>query len=78
MMDPSLEVRQKHFAEISEATLEGAKRRARFQTAVEASAHEFHGVGIEMNRRYESSAVYLSDEKPRPALPEDAFLNMRP
>lgn len=74
MMDPSIEIRKKHFAELSEATLEGAARRARFQAAIEGTAHEFHGVGIEMNQRYESSAVFLSDEKPRPSLPADPVL----
>ncbi|KAF7860281.1 hypothetical protein EAF04_008409 [Stromatinia cepivora] len=74
MMDTSIEIRQKHFAELPEATPEGAVRRARFQAAVEGTAREYHGVGIEMNQRYESSAVFLSDEKPRPYLPMDPVL----
>ncbi|ESZ97364.1 hypothetical protein SBOR_2248 [Sclerotinia borealis F-4128] len=75
MMDPSIETRRKHFAELSEATPQGAARRARFQTAIEGTAREFHGVGIEMNQRYESSAVYSSNEKPRPSLPADPVLD---
>ncbi|RAL64336.1 hypothetical protein DID88_001812 [Monilinia fructigena] len=43
MKDPSIEIRRKHFAELSEATPEGAARRARFQAAIEGTAHEFHG-----------------------------------
>ncbi|KAF7905099.1 uncharacterized protein EAF01_005620 [Botrytis porri] len=74
MMDPSVEIRREHFAELSQATPEGAARRARFQAAIEGTAHEFHAVGTEMNQRYESSAIVLADEKPRPALPADPVL----
>ncbi|OCL03302.1 hypothetical protein AOQ84DRAFT_368495 [Glonium stellatum] len=74
MLDSSLEVRRARFAELSAATPEGVERRARLQKAVEGTAHEFHGVGVEMNQRYESSAVYLADEGPRPPLPEDPVL----
>lgn len=68
MMDPSLEVRKKLFAELEAATPEGVARRERFQTAIKGTAHEFHGVGVEMNQRYESKAVYPDDEGPRPPL----------
>ena len=74
MLDPSLKVRQKHFAELSEATPEGVARRQRLQKAVNNTAHEFHGVGVEMNQRYTSPAIYLADEGPRPPLPEDPVL----
>ncbi|KAJ8067609.1 hypothetical protein OCU04_003219 [Sclerotinia nivalis] len=76
MMDPSVEIRRKHFAELSEATPEGSARRARFQASIESTASEFSGVGIEMNQHYESSAVFLSDEKPRPSLPMDPVLEL--
>jgi hypothetical protein len=75
MMDPSLEIRRKHFAELSEASSAGISRRQRLQTAIKGTAHEFHGVGIEMNQRYESDAVYLNDENARPPLPEDPVLD---
>ncbi|CZR67989.1 related to phenol 2-monooxygenase [Phialocephala subalpina] len=74
MMDESLEVRRQHFAELSEASPAGIKRRAKLQEAVEGTAHEFHGVGVEMNQRYESKAIFLEDEGPRPPLPEDPVL----
>lgn len=74
MMDPSLSVRKQHFVELSSATSEGKQRRARLQAAIENTAHEFHGLGIEMNQRYESSAVYMADEGPRPPLPADSVL----
>lgn len=74
MMDPSLEVRRKDYAQLSEATPEGKARRAKLQAAIKGTAHEFHGVGVEMNQRYESKAVYLEDESPRPSLPSDPVL----
>ncbi|KAF4611368.1 hypothetical protein G7Y89_g15645 [Cudoniella acicularis] len=51
MMDPCLSVRKKLFTELSEATPEGVARRQKLQTAIEGTAHEFHGVGVEMNQR---------------------------
>ncbi|CAG8983068.1 hypothetical protein HYALB_00006096 [Hymenoscyphus albidus] len=75
MMDPSLEVRKKEFAELSAATPEGVARRQKLQNAVNNTSHEFHGVGVEMNQRYVSKAVYLEDETTRPALPEDPVLH---
>jgi hypothetical protein len=75
MMDPSLEVRRKQFSELSAATPEGIARRAKLQAAIKGTAHEFHGVGVEMNQRYSSKAIYLDDEGPRPALPDDPVLD---
>jgi len=74
MMDPDLEVRKKLFAELGAATPEGVARRERFQKAIKGTGHEFHGVGVEMNQRYESGAIYLDDEGPRPPLPANPVL----
>lgn len=74
MMDPSLEVRKQQHAELSAPTLEGRKRRERLQAGVKHTAHEFHAVGVEMNQRYVSKAVILTDEDHRPSLPEDPVL----
>jgi len=70
-MAPNLEQRKKDFGELSQATPDGVKRRARLQAAIKDIAHEYHGLGLEMNQRYESAAVYLADEGPRPPLPQD-------
>ncbi|PVH69792.1 hypothetical protein DL98DRAFT_661490 [Cadophora sp. DSE1049] len=75
MMNPSLDVRTKDFGELSEASPEGVARRAKFHAAIKGTAHEFHGVGAEMNQRYESQAVYLNDEQARPPLPADPVLD---
>ncbi|KAA6413705.1 MAG: FAD NAD(P)-binding [Lasallia pustulata] len=74
MMEGNLEKRKEAFAELSEASPKGAARREKLQVGVAGTEHEFHAVGIEMNQRYESSAVYLLDEAPRPPLPEDPVL----
>jgi len=75
MMDLSLEVRKQQHAELSAPTVEGKKRRERLQAGVELTAHEFHAVGVEMNQRYVSKAVVLTDERERPPLPEDPVLH---
>ena len=72
--EPTLEARMKIFTELDQATPEGAARRAALQKAVEGTAHEFHGLGIEMNQRYQSHAIYDMDEAPRPPLPDDPVL----
>jgi hypothetical protein len=76
VMALTVEERMKQFAELSAATPKGAARRARLRDAVQGTAHDFHGVGVEMNQRYESKAIYLADEKEaRPPLPEDPILH---
>ncbi|KAK5117526.1 hypothetical protein LTR62_004948 [Meristemomyces frigidus] len=75
MMNPDLEVRKKEFAELKEATEAGRERRQRLREQIDYTAHEFGGIGVEMNQRYDSSAVYLKDEKEaRRAPPEDPVL----
>lgn len=74
MMEPSLETRRKDFNQLSDATPEGVARRVRLQDAIRGTSREYHGVGIEMNQRYDSKAIYLDDESPRPSLPDDPVL----
>lgn len=69
MMALTREDREKHFSELSAATPEGVARRARLQIAIEGTSQEFHALGTEMNQCYDSSAVYLADEGPRPPVP---------
>lgn len=63
------------FAELRTPTPGGAKRRAALREAIQGTEREFHGVGVEMNQRYVSDAVYLDDEGPRPPLPSDPVLH---
>jgi hypothetical protein len=57
------EERMRQHAELSAPTAAGRERRKKLKETVAYTAHEFGGIGIEMNQRYESSAVYLKDEK---------------
>lgn len=74
MLDPSVEVRRQQFSEFKSPSREGRERRRRLRMAIEMTAHEFHGLGIEMNQRLESTAIVHDDEAPRPPLPEDPIL----
>ncbi|KAF2180248.1 hypothetical protein K469DRAFT_753481 [Zopfia rhizophila CBS 207.26] len=75
MLDDDLSIRRKKFAELSATTPEGMKRRAQLMEGVKGTEHEFHAVGVEMNQRYISKAVYLENEESRPPLPEDPVLH---
>lgn len=74
--EPTIEKRMAQFDELKAPTTAGAKRRKALQEAVQGTAHEFHGLGVEMNQRYDgSNAIYVADEKhPRPPLPDDEIL----
>jgi hypothetical protein len=77
MIDPSVDVRRKEFAELKSATKEGKERRKKLQAAIEVTAHEFHAVGVEMNQRYDesnSAAILVMDEGSRQPLPDDPVL----
>lgn len=74
MLDHDVCVRRQQFSELSALTPEGVARRAKLQNAVKGTEHEFHGLGVEMNQRYDSNAIFLEDEGPRPSLPRDPIL----
>lgn len=74
MMDPDASVRTQVLAEFDDPGPKGRRRRQDLQRGIENTASEFHGLGIEMNQRYESAAVETADEAgPPPPLPEDAI-----
>ena len=70
------EERMRRHAELGAATPEGRERRRKLKETVAYTTHEFGGIGIEMNQRYESGAVYLGDEREeaRRPLPDDPVL----
>jgi hypothetical protein len=74
MLEPSPEASKMAFAELSQPTEKGVARRKLLQDGVQGTAHEFLAAGVEMNHHYNSTAVYLSDEGPRPPLPDDPVL----
>lgn len=70
--EPDLQRRKEIIAEFDDPGEAGKKRRADFQKGIEQTSTEFHGLGIEMNQRYFSDAVYTDDEDgPMPPLPDD-------
>ncbi|KAH6613544.1 FAD binding domain-containing protein [Chaetomium sp. MPI-SDFR-AT-0129] len=72
MLEPDRMKRLEILAEFDDLGEKGKRRRKEFQTAIETTKTEFHGLGIEMNQRYISDAVYLVDQGPQPELPEGA------
>lgn len=76
VLPPDVEERKRQHAELSAHTEAGRLRRQKLRDAVAYTEHEFGAVGIEMNQRYESCAVFLKDETaPRPSPPADPVLH---
>jgi hypothetical protein len=63
MFPESLEDRIAILNELESPTAKGQARRAELQAAVASTAHEFHGLGIEMNQFYSGPGIYSADEK---------------
>ncbi|KAL4812579.1 FAD binding domain-containing protein [Aspergillus spinulosporus] len=82
MLGASLEERQRALEELAEPTVAGRERRQTLQKAVAHTAHEFHGLGVEMNQRYEGPGIYDADEAEPFVLPgraaEDSVLYYEP
>ncbi|KAK6432590.1 hypothetical protein LTR95_011240 [Oleoguttula sp. CCFEE 5521] len=65
--------------ELKENSPAGFKRRAQFQAALKLIDREEHGLGVEMNQRYTSTAIYITDEAgPRPAFTRDPVEHYQP
>ncbi|KAK3305014.1 FAD binding domain-containing protein [Chaetomium strumarium] len=75
MLEPDRAKRLAILAEFDDPGPRGRQRREEFMRAIEITTTEFHGLGIEMNQRYVSRAVYLADADadagPPPAMPHD-------
>lgn len=77
-MSPDLDERKKILAELSEDSAAGKARRYKFRAAIETLSHEFSGLGMEMNQRYNSEAVFQKDEGAWPPLSEDPIFYHNP
>ncbi len=60
--------RQRVLGELSEASSNGKKRRQDFKRAIQNTAQEFHGLGVEMGQHYSGQGIYDADE-PSPFQP---------
>jgi 2-polyprenyl-6-methoxyphenol hydroxylase-like FAD-dependent oxidoreductase len=72
---PTPKERMAVMEELKAPTKAGRSRRKVLNDAIDGTAHEFHGIGVEMNHRYVSDAVVLDDETGEPPQwPEDKVL----
>ncbi|KAI1803009.1 FAD binding domain-containing protein [Daldinia bambusicola] len=76
--EATAEARMKIQKEIYAESPEGVARRARLSKAFKAIDVEVQGLGIEMNQRYVSSAVYQADQGAKPAFTRDPLLYYHP
>ncbi|KAB8253714.1 FAD binding domain-containing protein [Aspergillus pseudonomiae] len=78
MLPADVNERRMILGELKSATPAGVNRRRALHAAVQHTAHEFHGLGIEINQHYTSEALYTVDEAEPYALPgraaEDSIL----
>ena len=68
-----MEARVAALNEIDAETPEGAQRRANLTKALRAIDREEHGLGIEMNQRYRSAAVFQADQGSTPEFTRDSL-----
>lgn len=78
MLEPDLERRKAICRELEEDSPAGQRRRADLQTALSRINREEHGLGIEMNQRYKSSAVYHLDQGSAPSFDTDELEHYHP
>ncbi|SPO05264.1 related to phenol 2-monooxygenase [Cephalotrichum gorgonifer] len=71
MLELDVERRKEILAEFEDEGPKGRARRAEFRRNIATTGSEFHGLGVEMNQRYDSGGVYLDDEGPPAPPPED-------
>lgn len=72
MFAGSLEEGLRQINQLSEASEEGSARRLRLHKAFEGKRREGESIGMTMNQRYSSDAVYLDDERsPAPQVEGD-------
>ncbi|KAK6949050.1 hypothetical protein Daesc_009123 [Daldinia eschscholtzii] len=76
--EPTLEARLKVQNEISADSPEGRARRERLSKVFRTIDVEEHGLGMEMNQRYVSSATYQADQGEMPAFTRDRVRYYQP
>ena len=68
----------KAHSELYADSVEGRTRRENLSKALRAIDREEHGLGIEMNQRYRSSAVYHADQDATPEFTRDPLEHYHP
>ena len=69
--EPTVDARLDTFNILKEDSEKGRRRREELQAALRLINREEHGLGIEMNQRYASSAVHKSDQGEMPTFATD-------
>ncbi|GIK05218.1 hypothetical protein Aspvir_009322 [Aspergillus viridinutans] len=78
MFAPTREEGSEELAKLSEASREGAERRAKLHGALEAVGQEVRSLGAAYNQWYTSLAIYHNDESSaRPSLEGNPILNVQ-
>ncbi|KAF3069711.1 2,4-dichlorophenol 6-monooxygenase [Daldinia childiae] len=77
-IEPTVEARMKAHNEIYAGSPEGSARREKLAKSLRANDKEEHGLGVEMNQRYVSSAVYQADQGPTPAFTRNPLEHYHP
>ena len=77
-MEQTVEARVRANDELSADSPEGRIRRGKLAAALKMINREEHGLGIEMNQRYDSTAVYRADQGETPTFPTDSLENYHP
>lgn len=75
ILAPDARSRVAEFSEMTANTPAGRKRRKAFFSAIQGTRFEFQGLGIEMNQRYQSNAIYRIDEGDAPEFQGDPILD---
>jgi hypothetical protein len=74
ILAPTANQRVAEFSELTANTAAGRARRKAFFGAVQGTRFEFQGLGIEMNQRYQSGAIYQVDQGDMPKFQGDSVL----
>ncbi|KAI0105865.1 FAD binding domain-containing protein [Daldinia grandis] len=77
-IEPTVEARTKAHDELYADSPEGSIRREKLAKAFRANDKEEHGLGVEMNQRYVSSAVYQADQGATPAFTRNPLEHYHP
>jgi len=77
-LEPTVPSRMDKFNVLKEDSERGRARRQELADGLRLINREEHGLGIEMNQRYTSSAVYKSDQGPPPSFATDPLEHYHP
>lgn len=69
ILEDDIEKRKKNLATFISTDEHGRQKRQEWLDALEQTKTEFHGLGIEMNQRYNSGAVVITDEQNAAPIP---------